>query len=79
MAEYDKGRCVACGERAVHTTITGANGGYGPTLLPRLGRMFQPAKFEVCVCSDCGHTLFFAAPEARKKLAQNPGKWRRIE
>ena len=54
-----------------------ANGGGGPHLLPDLGGFFRFAKFAIVVCEDCGLTSFFAAPEARAKLATSL-KWKRL-
>ena len=69
--------CSVCGGKEMYSTKTSANGGYGPALLPSLGRLFKPAKFDVYVCESCGHTTFFADKETRKRL-QETSRWKKV-
>ena len=69
--------CTLCESRALYHRTTGANGGYGPRLLNGLGSLFRPAKMEVYMCSDCGHTLFFADEEARQAVKERFA-WKRV-
>ena len=79
MTDAARNTCPACGSKQMYTTRTSANGGYGPTLLPRLGRLFQPAKFDVYLCGNCGHTAFYATEETLDNLdREGEGKWRRV-
>jgi hypothetical protein len=58
-------------------TTTAANGGHGPTLLPRLGELFRQAKFDVYLCGKCGHVSFFADEESLAALDRSgQGKWK---
>jgi len=59
-------------------TWTGANGGYGPRLLPGLGRFMQAASITIVVCEDCGFMQFFAGDAERKRLAETPRHWKRV-
>lgn len=69
--------CPECGGSRVHSHAgISSGGGYAPNYLPSLGGFFASAKFTVRVCADCGLTRFYAEPEARAKLADNP-RWRR--
>ena len=61
--------CPHCGSRNLFKTITGANGGYGPALLPRLGKWFQAPQITVVVCGDCGLMRLFAGRDERARLA----------
>lgn len=74
MVKASKSECVVCGATEAYVTRTGANGGYGPALLPGLGRLFSPAKFDLRVCASCGHVAFFADAEMRRRM-QASGKW----
>ena len=46
-------------------------------LLPGLSRFFLFARFQVVVCSDCGHTRFFVPEDDLAKLSEAK-QWRRI-
>ena len=71
--------CPNCESRNLYKTkqATGAKGGYGPDLLPGLGRWFRAPRFHVVVCRDCGLTRFFADDEDRGGL-DNPKFWERL-
>ena len=56
MKPNDK-TCRNCGGTELFYKEVGANGGYGPTLLP-LG-LFSLAKFRIQVCGDCGLVEWF--------------------
>ena len=60
--------CPECDGHSLYQTTTRSGGGYGPVLLPRLGRFLRMADFHVLVCADCGLTRFYAEPSARAKL-----------
>ena len=62
--------CTVCDSKAVYHRTIWANGGYGPRLLQGLGGWFRPAKMEVYLCSDCGHTALFADEESRKAVKE---------
>ena len=68
--------CPECGQKNLFATTANSGGGYGPILLPGLGSLFSMAKFDIVACADCGLTRFFAATEARDKLAASE-KWQR--
>lgn len=70
--------CPHCGGRSIFRRgDVSSGGGYGPRLLPGLGRLFFRATFTILVCEACGLTRFFADKEARSKLAQS-GSWTRV-
>ncbi|MFT5049727.1 MAG: DNA-directed RNA polymerase subunit RPC12/RpoP [Chlamydiales bacterium] len=75
-SKSDMRRCPSCNGGEVYSRKTNANGGYGPRLLPGLGRLFKPAKMDVYVCADCGHMAFFADAEARGRVSDT-FHWRR--
>ena len=54
-----------------------AAGSHGPNLLPGLAKWYSTASFVLVVCPACGLTRFFAAREAREKLA-NSDSWTQI-
>ena len=58
------------------TTRTSANGGYGPTLLPRLGKLFSSAKFDVYLCGTCGHTAPQSSADTSPCSLLTPLWWR---
>jgi len=69
--------CPSCGSTQIWVATTDANGGYGPTLLPKLGKMFKPAKFDVHLCGKCGHVSFFVTEATLANLDRSgSGKWR---
>lgn len=70
-------RCTVCESPAIYRRTTWANGGYGPRLLNGLGSLLRPAKLEVYMCADCGHTLFFADEESRKAVEERFA-WKRV-
>ncbi len=63
-----KNQCPECGGHSLHQTTTRSGGGYGPILLPGLGRFLRLADFRVVVCGDCGLTRFYASEDARSQL-----------
>ena len=70
--------CPECDGRNLFRSVKtiDAGGGYAPDYLPGLGRWYRGARFQIVVCKDCGLTRFFAADEARERLAS--GKvWKR--
>ena len=72
--------CPSCGSKEIYTRETIANGGYGPTLLYGLGRLFKPAKFDVYLCGDCGHTSFYATSDTLDRLDRSGyGYWSRVK
>jgi predicted nucleic-acid-binding Zn-ribbon protein len=70
-------KCVECSSPRLFETTTGANGGYGPTLLPGLGRFLHVPRFRVLICESCGLTRFYAEPAARSRL-EDSKHWRRV-
>ena len=77
MSESHMASCPSCGSKDLFTTKTAANGGHGPTLLPRLGKLFQSAKFDLYLCGKCGHVSFFADEESLNELDRSgQGKWK---
>ncbi len=73
--ERPTGNCPECGGQ-LHTTETGAKGGYGPNLLPGLGRFLSGARMNVVLCEDCGLLRLYADRSVLQKLQSSP-KWRR--
>ena len=74
MSELPK-TCLNCGGESLYSTKTRSAGGLGPELLPNLGGLMSPA-IRVVLCSECGHTSFFAEPDACQTVAEN-SRWRR--
>jgi predicted nucleic-acid-binding Zn-ribbon protein len=74
----DRSACPECGSRDQYQPekAVSAGGGHGPNFLPDLGKWYEPAKFALVVCADCGLTRWYAAREARDKVRRSP-KWRR--
>ncbi len=70
-------KCPECDGRNLFFTEVSSGGGYGPILLPGLGRLFRLAKFRVLVCEGCGLTRFYAEPNARAKLPTSR-RWSRV-
>jgi predicted nucleic-acid-binding Zn-ribbon protein len=70
-------QCPECGGRSLFTTTANSGGGHGAVLLPGLNGFFQPARFRVVVCSDCGLTRLYAEPRALEKLPR-ARQWGRI-
>ena len=62
--------CPECGGTSLFATTASSGGGHGAVLLPGLRGFFQPARFRVVVCGDCGLTRLYAEPRALKKLRQ---------
>jgi predicted nucleic-acid-binding Zn-ribbon protein len=69
--------CPSCGHENLYHARSGANGGYGPALLPGLGTFLEPAQFDIVVCADCGLTRFFAAESERAEV-QASEHWSRV-
>ena len=61
-------QCPECDGHSLYHTTARSGSGYGPVLLPGLGRFLRMADFHVVVCADCGLTRFYAAQDARSKL-----------
>ena len=79
MKQSARNTCPACASKQMYTTRTSASGTYGPNLLPRLGRLFQFAKFDVYLCGACGHTSFYASPETLANLdTEGEGRWKKV-
>lgn len=75
---YEISACPNCGGTNLYRSDeVGAGGGYAPNYLPGLGGFWTSGKFMLVLCADCGLTRFFAAAEARAKLAGSP-KWQRL-
>jgi predicted nucleic-acid-binding Zn-ribbon protein len=73
MAE--RNNCPECGAKALYESgFVNANGasGDGPTLLPGLGGLLQPARMSMIVCKKCGLTRLYAEQRAVDLLG-NPG------
>ena len=70
----DSRACRDCGGHSLYRTTASSGGGYGPILLPGLGRFLKMADFHVVVCADCGLTRFYAAAEALAKL-RSSSRW----
>ncbi|BBO32128.1 hypothetical protein [Lacipirellula parvula] len=70
-------QCSHCNGTALYTTKIGANGGYGPFLLPKLGQLFSYAKFDAVLCADCGHYQLFADSETRERVTDT-SIWTRL-
>ena len=64
----DPRTCPECAGHSLYQTTTRSGGGYGPILLPGLGRFLRMADFHVIVCADCGLTRFYAEQDARAQL-----------
>lgn len=70
--------CPECEGLSLFRTTTASGGGYGPILLPGLGRFMRVADFEVVVCADCGLTRFYASEDARSQLG-GARRWQRCQ
>lgn len=69
--------CPNCESREQFTRRVESSAPYGPNLLPGLGGFLKFPKFDVVLCSDCGHCAFFADEEACQKVSSISG-WRRV-
>lgn len=70
-------QCPECGSSNLHSSSPiAAVGGYGPDLLPGLGKLFSSASFIAVLCADCGLTRYYATKETIGRLGQT-GKWRK--
>jgi predicted nucleic-acid-binding Zn-ribbon protein len=71
--------CPNCQSRNLYKTNkpVASGGGYGPNLLPGLGRWFREGRFDLLVCRDCGLTQFFVHEEDRGDLDDSK-KWERL-
>jgi predicted nucleic-acid-binding Zn-ribbon protein len=76
--------CLNCGAKTLYRSReVSASGGYGPDLLPGLGRAIAgliktSGRFTLVVCADCGLARFFATAEARSRLADSRD-WAKLE
>ena len=71
-------RCPNCGGARLFTRRVESAGGYGPHLLAGLNASFwRSPKFDVVLCADCGHTLFFADEQACEKVP-TASSWRPV-
>ncbi|NBV24698.1 MAG: hypothetical protein EBS05_22605 [Proteobacteria bacterium] len=80
----DRKNCPECGTQSLFQSTTNAGGGYGPVLLPGLGKMAFWGKvqtvmpqFRVVVCAACGLTRFYAEAAACARLPE-ADNWQRI-
>ncbi len=77
MEESHRKTCLSCGSKNIYMTSASANGGYGPTLLPKLGELFRKAKFDLYLCGKCGHVSFFADEDSLQSLDRGgQGIWK---
>ena len=73
-----KKQCPECGSDNLHGSgPISAVGGYGPDLLPGLGKLFSNASFMAVLCADCGLTRYYATSETIGRLKQSD-KWRKL-
>lgn len=77
MSKASRHECGECGGTEAYVTRTGANGGYGPALLPGVSKWFRPAKFDVRVCAGCGPVSFHVDQEQRQRM-RDSGRWTKI-
>ena len=70
MSELPK-TCLNCGGESLYSTKTRSAGGLGPELLPDLGGSMSSAAIRVVLCSECGHTSFFAELDACQTVAES--------
>jgi hypothetical protein len=66
--------CPNCGGNSLYWITLPSSGDFHFRLLPGLGDFMFFAELSVVVCSDCGLTRLFAAPDALKKLKETGGK-----
>lgn len=72
-----KKQCPECGSSNLYCSDPiAAVGGYGPDLLPGLGKLFSSARFTAVLCADCGLTRYYATKETIGRLGQS-SKWRK--
>jgi len=73
-------QCPHCRSRELYTRqVKSSKGPHGPALLKGLGSFFTYyPKFDVVLCSDCGHCDFFAEERACKDVA-SAKSWRRLD
>lgn len=70
--------CPECAGRNLHRSVPiSAMGGYGPDLLPGLGKWFSGAKFVALVCADCGLARYYVTRESLERIRDNK-KWRPV-
>ena len=70
--------CPHCeGSELFHQKVC-ALGPFGFNLLSGLGGTLSPASFEIVVCADCGHTMFFAEKNRLKRLTDERSGWKRL-
>jgi DNA-directed RNA polymerase subunit RPC12/RpoP len=70
--------CPSCGGKDLYETVTAANGGHGPALLPKLGALFKLAKLHLVACADCGHVSFFIERETLERFPPAGTRWQRV-
>ena len=71
-------QCSECGSNNLHASKpVAAAGGYGPDLLPGLGKLLSSAQFTVVLCADCGLARYYATKETIERLG-NSSKWRKL-
>jgi predicted nucleic-acid-binding Zn-ribbon protein len=70
-------KCSNCGSDSLYVTRVASGGGYGPQLLPGLGKFLRFPYFHLVACSDCGYVHFFMDEDAKSKLAQCK-KWKQL-
>jgi predicted nucleic-acid-binding Zn-ribbon protein len=72
-------QCPECGGKNLHRSApTGAAGGYGPDLLPGLGKLFSSAEFTAVLCADCGLVRYYATQDTLARLGAS-SKWHRLK
>lgn len=72
-----KKTCPECGGKNLHRSLpTGAAGGYGPDLLPGLGKLFSSAEFYAVLCADCGLTRYYTTKETIARVGGS-SKWQK--
>ena len=67
-------KCPECGGIEIFKREVDSVGGYGPDLLPGVGRIFKRGKYELRVCGSCGFTRWFV-PERFLKDIREKGKF----
>ena len=73
-----KKQCPECGSNNLHESKpVAAAGGYGPDLLPGLGRLLSSAQFSVVLCADCGLARYYATKDTIERVGSS-SKWRRL-
>ena len=63
-------KCQACGKENLLVADVSAVGGYGPNLLPGTG-IFDPARFAIFVCPDCGFVHWYVRSQDIEKVKKS--------